>query len=152
MTYFDLGQAVSLGVLSFYVLHFFSSIAQSAGGDDLLQPGPGGEAASWAWRPLLRCAVLHARHMVSGALLASHPPARAAQHPKRRALVGYPLPGCNRTKGLPTTCMALNKPSEPARAQGREEIGIGENLVRYSCGVEDVEDLWADLEQALARM
>ncbi|PRW58599.1 cystathionine gamma-synthase [Chlorella sorokiniana] len=35
---------------------------------------------------------------------------------------------------------------------GREAIGIGENLVRYSCGVEDVEDLWADLEQALARI
>jgi len=36
--------------------------------------------------------------------------------------------------------------------QGRASIGIGENLVRYSCGVEDVEDLWADLEQALARI
>lgn len=32
----------------------------------------------------------------------------------------------------------------------RAEIGIRDNLVRYACGVEDVEDLWADLEQALA--
>jgi len=40
----------------------------------------------------------------------------------------------------------------PSPPQGRQEIGIGENLVRYSCGVEDVEDLWADLEQALGRI
>lgn len=33
--------------------------------------------------------------------------------------------------------------------EGRASIGIGESLVRYSCGVEDVEDLWADLKQAL---
>jgi cystathionine gamma-synthase len=32
----------------------------------------------------------------------------------------------------------------------RAEYGIKDNLVRYSCGVECVEDLWADLEQALA--
>jgi cystathionine gamma-synthase len=31
----------------------------------------------------------------------------------------------------------------------RAAIGIKDNLVRYSCGVEDMEDLWADLEQAL---
>lgn len=31
----------------------------------------------------------------------------------------------------------------------RAEIGIKENLIRYSIGVEGVEDIWADLEQAL---
>ena len=31
----------------------------------------------------------------------------------------------------------------------RAEYGICDNLVRYSCGIEDVEDLWADLKQAL---
>jgi cystathionine gamma-synthase len=31
----------------------------------------------------------------------------------------------------------------------RAAIGIKDSLVRYSCGVEDVEDLWSDLEQAL---
>ncbi len=36
--------------------------------------------------------------------------------------------------------------------KGREEIGIKDTLVRYSCGVEDVEDIWADLEQALDRI
>jgi cystathionine beta-lyase/cystathionine gamma-synthase len=34
---------------------------------------------------------------------------------------------------------------------GREKAGIPPGLVRVSVGVEDVEDLWADLDQALAR-
>ena len=32
----------------------------------------------------------------------------------------------------------------------RAQVGIKDNLVRFSCGVECVEDLWADLQQALA--
>ena len=31
----------------------------------------------------------------------------------------------------------------------REEAGIGEGMVRVSVGIEDVEDLWADLERAI---
>jgi len=31
----------------------------------------------------------------------------------------------------------------------REEAGITDDLVRYAVGIEDVEDLLADLEQAL---
>ena len=31
----------------------------------------------------------------------------------------------------------------------RAEYGIWDNLVRFSCGIEDVEDIWADLKQAL---
>ena len=31
----------------------------------------------------------------------------------------------------------------------RAEIGIKENLIRFSIGVEDVEDIWDDLVQAL---
>lgn len=31
----------------------------------------------------------------------------------------------------------------------RAEIGIKDNLVRFSCGVEDLEDIWADMAQAL---
>ena len=31
----------------------------------------------------------------------------------------------------------------------RAALGILDNLVRYSCGVEEVEDLWADLQQSL---
>jgi cystathionine gamma-synthase len=33
--------------------------------------------------------------------------------------------------------------------QERQAVGIGENLVRYALGIEDVEDIIADLEQAL---
>ena len=32
----------------------------------------------------------------------------------------------------------------------RAEIGIKENLIRFSVGVENVEDIWADVKQALA--
>ncbi|MDT8322131.1 MAG: cystathionine gamma-synthase family protein [Xanthomonadales bacterium] len=35
-------------------------------------------------------------------------------------------------------------------AQGRERMGIPEGLLRYSTGIEDVDDLKADLQQALA--
>jgi cystathionine gamma-lyase len=37
-------------------------------------------------------------------------------------------------------------------AETRAEIGIGDSLVRLSVGVEDVEDLRADLAQALERV
>jgi cystathionine gamma-lyase len=33
----------------------------------------------------------------------------------------------------------------------RKELGIDDNMVRVSCGIEDVEDLVADLEQALEK-
>jgi cystathionine gamma-synthase len=36
--------------------------------------------------------------------------------------------------------------------EGRAQAGIPEGLVRLSVGVEDVDDLWADLDQALARV
>jgi cystathionine beta-lyase/cystathionine gamma-synthase len=35
--------------------------------------------------------------------------------------------------------------------EGLERAGIPEGMVRFSIGIEDVEDLWADLDQALAR-
>jgi cystathionine beta-lyase/cystathionine gamma-synthase len=34
----------------------------------------------------------------------------------------------------------------------RKEIGISDGLVRISVGIEDVEDLIADLDQALAKI
>ena len=37
-------------------------------------------------------------------------------------------------------------------AQTRAQLGIGDGLVRLSVGVEDVEDLRADLAQALGRI
>jgi len=36
--------------------------------------------------------------------------------------------------------------------EGRAKVGIKDNLVRFSCGVEDVEDIWADFEQALDKI
>ncbi|HCO21336.1 MAG TPA: hypothetical protein DIT47_09945, partial [Flavobacteriaceae bacterium] len=33
-------------------------------------------------------------------------------------------------------------------AEKRAELGITDDLVRLSCGIEDVEDLIADIEQA----
>ena len=35
-------------------------------------------------------------------------------------------------------------------AEAKQRSGIGDNLVRLSVGIENVEDLWADLQQALA--
>jgi cystathionine gamma-lyase len=35
-------------------------------------------------------------------------------------------------------------------AELREKSGISDSLIRLSCGVEDADDLIADLEQALA--
>jgi len=35
--------------------------------------------------------------------------------------------------------------------EGRARAGIPEGLVRISAGIEDIEDLWADLDQAIAR-
>lgn len=34
-------------------------------------------------------------------------------------------------------------------AEGRAKVGIQDNLVRFSVGIEDVEDIWADMAQAL---
>jgi len=37
-------------------------------------------------------------------------------------------------------------------AEGRARAGIPDGLVRLSIGIEDLDDLWADLDQALARV
>jgi len=37
-------------------------------------------------------------------------------------------------------------------AEERQRIGITEGLVRISVGIEDIDDLLADLDQALAKM
>jgi cystathionine gamma-synthase len=38
---------------------------------------------------------------------------------------------------------------ERRRRWENEPIGVPENLIRLSVGIEDIEDLWADLDQAL---
>jgi cystathionine gamma-synthase len=47
------------------------------------------------------------------------------------------------TQPITTTHHGLT-PEERARR------GIADSMVRLSCGLEDAEDLWTDLEQALA--
>ena len=49
----------------------------------------------------------------------------------------------------PRLCNWLTRLQGPEK---RAEIGIKDSLVRYSCGVESVEDLWDDLEQALQQI
>jgi cystathionine beta-lyase/cystathionine gamma-synthase len=50
----------------------------------------------------------------------------------------------------------VSQPAEMTHAslpeEQRQELGITPGLVRISVGIEDVDDLWADLEQALARI
>ena len=50
----------------------------------------------------------------------------------------------------------VSQPAEMTHAsiseEDRQALGITPGLVRISVGIEDVEDLWADLEQALAKM
>jgi Cys/Met metabolism PLP-dependent enzyme len=36
--------------------------------------------------------------------------------------------------------------------EARTAIGIKDNLVRFSCGIENVEDIWADMAQALDKI
>ena len=38
----------------------------------------------------------------------------------------------------------------PQGPEKRAEYGIKDNLIRFSCGLESVEDIWTDIEQALA--
>lgn len=44
----------------------------------------------------------------------------------------------------------LLRPSRPIPALVLQ-LGIQENLVRYSCGIESIDDIWADFEQAFAK-
>ena len=53
--------------------------------------------------------------------------------------------------GAQVSCMGAV--ARAARAGGARTVGvIPEGLVRMSVGIEDVDDLWADLEQALDRL
>ena len=43
------------------------------------------------------------------------------------------------------------RPPDPVPSVKGTELAVPVNLIRLSCGIEDVEDLIADLEQAFAR-
>ena len=135
-------------------------------------------AATWSarspgrWRPGSRCAACAPCTCGSSASQANAvelaPAARGA--PRRR---GGALPGLRRDRRgrapdapRPPTCSptprrcgctpprsaASSRRSSAAGAGRREAATIPEGLVRMSVGIEDVDDLWADLEQALARL
>lgn len=55
------------------------------------------------------------------------------------------LGSVNTLAGLPSVTSHVEVSPED-----RARLGVPEGLVRYSCGVEDAEDLIADIEQALA--
>lgn len=37
-------------------------------------------------------------------------------------------------------------------AEKRAEVGIKDNLVRFSCGIESADDIWADFQQAFDKI
>jgi cystathionine beta-lyase/cystathionine gamma-synthase len=49
-------------------------------------------------------------------------------------------------------CLPAEMTHASVPAEDRVRLGIGPGLVRISVGIEDVEDLWADLAQALAKV
>jgi cystathionine gamma-synthase len=61
--------------------------------------------------------------------------------------IGPSLGGTEALIEMPVTMSYWDKTPEE-----RQAYGITDSLVRLSCGIEDVEDLLADLEQALAKV
>jgi cystathionine beta-lyase/cystathionine gamma-synthase len=48
-------------------------------------------------------------------------------------------------------CLPAHTSHVQLGVEGRQAAGIPEGLVRFSIGIEDVDDVWADMDQALAR-
>ena len=85
-----------------------------------------------------------------GAILAFEPgPDRESA---RRVIEGFHLVArAPSLGGVETACLHAATASHRALSEKeRASVGIGEGLVRLSVGIEDVEDLWEDLEGALA--
>ena len=57
---------------------------------------------------------------------------------------------CRQLLALPAPLVFI-KCTITAAVPNAAQMGIQENLVRFSCGIESVEDIWADFEQALAK-
>jgi cystathionine gamma-synthase len=85
----------------------------------------------------------------------------AAQMSRFGAIIAVELADAGAAERLAaSTCLWVHATSlggvestlERRRRHATEPSGVPEGLVRLSVGVEDVEDLWADLERALARV
>jgi cystathionine gamma-synthase len=85
--------------------------------------------------------------VLSFALKGGFETARAFLAQLRRAHRAANLGAVETTVGVPRTTSHVESTPEERRA-----MGIPEGLVRYSTGIEDVNDLIADLEQALAKV
>ncbi|WP_460414392.1 PLP-dependent transferase [Thermus oshimai] len=85
--------------------------------------------------------------VLSFALKGGFEAARALLPQLRRAHRAANLGAVETTVGVPRTTSHVESTAEERRA-----MGIPEGLVRYSVGIEDVDDLIADLEQALVKV
>lgn len=72
-----------------------------------------------------------------------------AQVPRLLAGIRLPIiaPSLGGVETILTHCWSMSHAAIPADT--KRELGIGENLLRLSAGIEDVEDLWEDLDAAL---
>jgi cystathionine gamma-synthase len=93
--------------------------------------------------------------------LAVHPAVGRVRYPGFGGIVAVELADAVRADALVDGCAlwvhatslgGVESSLERRRRWAAESPTIPEGLVRFSVGVEDVEDLWADLEQALARL
>ena len=93
--------------------------------------------------------------------LATHPAVQEVRYPGLGAMVSIVLSTAEQADQLTHTTLlwvhatslgGVESTFERRRRWKGEASTIPEGLVRMSVGIEDVEDLWADLEQALARI
>lgn len=128
----------------------------------------GAIAGPWeTWLALRGLRTLHVRFERAcanaaelAARLAAHPAVEVCRYPGFGAMVSFDVAGdAERAEAVASACRVIvNSTSlggvesqiERRRRQPGEPEVVPVNLLRLSVGIEDVEDLWADLDQALA--
>ena len=93
--------------------------------------------------------------------LAQHPAVERVRYPGFGFMISIEVKGgaraadkaCNTSRiwSYATSLGGVESLWERRRRHGDEPVEVPENLVRMSVGIEHVEDLWSDLEQALTR-
>ena len=83
----------------------------------------------------------------------ARPDARLRLHPRARgrggAAAAEAVAGATRLWVHTTSLGGVESTLERRRRHEAEAASVPESLLRLSVGIEDVEDLWADLDQAL---